>query len=341
LLLAVSLVAAGHRVALFERGTYCPRLDGAAFMRILKSPEHFALQLVSLEGVRADVFRKLAVLLGRKPEERGIRAVVDPLIRFCVDLPLYVQRSAELTSNARNVRAALSKARSPVDLLFSELPTACGMEPFRHGARPNAKRSNEFVERLDSAVTELRGCYPKLLETMRAELFQAIQVESRIALAERASALSFRVHEQQLKTFVLRLADEVLSDDPWTEALASAVLGKAPSRWLDHDVVVWGARLADLAAQFKRVEAAAFGSADSKRNAVRVSLTRVDGMEHAVIVDIDKLSDDQTTVIGTIERLALEAKLSLDQVAALLSLQSMKNLQNDVATDVKVERDIV
>jgi len=340
LLLAVSLVAAGHRVALFERGTYCPRLDGPAFMRILKSPEHFALQLVSLEGVRADVFRKLAVLLGRKPEERGIRAVVDPLIRFCVDLPFYVQRSGELTLRARNVRAALSKARSPVDLVFSELPTACGMEPFRHDARPNAKRSNEFVERLDAAVTELRGCYPKLLETMRAELFEAIGVKSRSALAERAAALSFRVHEQQLKTFVLRLADEVISDDPWTEALASAVLGKAPSRWLDHDVAMWGARLADLAAQFKRVEAAAFGSGDSKRNAVRVSLTRVDGKERAVIVDIDQLSDDQTTVIGTIERLAVEAELSLDQVAALLSLQSMKNVQNDVAADTKVERDI-
>lgn len=323
LLLAVSLVGAGHRVALFERGTYCPRLDGAAFMRILKSPELFAIQLVMLEGVRADVFRRLAALLNRPPDELGIRAVVDPLIRFGVDLPFHVQHSSALTPEARAVRRALSQARSPIDLVFVELPAACGIEPFGLDAKPDASRAGEFVNRLDAVVAELRGCYPKLLEGMRKELLGALRAPTREALVDRAAALGFRVREQHQRTFAMRLADAALPDDAWTEAIGGAVMGKPPARWLDHDVETWRARLADLTTQFARVEAVAFGDSGSKRSAVRVSLTRGDGQERAVIVEVDGLNDDQLTALGAIERLAFDANLGLDTVAALLSLKGL------------------
>lgn len=337
LLLALSLVAAGHRVALFERGTYCPRLDGAAFMRILKSPDHFALQLVSLEGVRAEVFRRLAVLLNRPATESGIRAVVDPLIRFGVDLPFHVQHSSNLTLEAQSVRRALAQARSPIDLVFAELPAACGIEPFGPETRADPDRAYEFVSRLDGAIAELRGCYPKLLENMRADLLRELDAPVRDLLSARASALAFRLREQQLRTFAMRLADTALPEDHWTEAIGGAVLGKPPARWLDNDVQIWRSRLADLAAQFRRVEAAAFGEGQSKRNAVRVSLTRADGEERAVVVEIDKLSEDQLTAVGAIERLASDAKLSLDTVAALLSMKGMHSEERQAEADRDAE----
>ncbi|MDP5278159.1 hypothetical protein Q9Q95_04420 [Sphingomonas sp. DG1-23] len=338
-LLAVTLVAAGHRVALFERGTYCPRIDGAAFMRILKSPEHFTLQLVSLEGIRAEVYRQLAELLGRGAEQPGIRAVVDPLIRFGVDLPFHAQSTAALSAEARAVRQALSRARSPVDLVFDDLPTACGVQPFAHEAAPDADRVDSFVRTLDAAVTELRGCYPKLLDQMREELLETLGAPDRATLTERAAALSFRLTEQHLRTFALRLADTGLSEEKWIEALGGAVLMKPPVRWLDHDVATWRSRLADIGSQFRRVEATAFGKTKVKRNAVRVSLTRIDGQERAVIVDIDGLSDHQTTVLGAIERMATEADLSLDTVAALLSLESMQKDKDVTIGKHEAERD--
>ncbi len=338
LLLATSLASAGHRVALFERGTYCTRLDGAAFMRMIKSPEHFALQWVSLEGVRADVFHRLAVLLGQPPEESGIRIVVDPLIRFGVDLPFHVQHSTALSQEAREVRKVLAKARSPIDLVFSELPAACGVEPFGQLAQANASHAKRFVTRLDAAVTELRGCYPKLLDSMRAELLAALDAAERGSLAERASTLAFRVREQQLRTFALRIADSALAEDPWTEAIGGAIIGKPPERWLDQDVDLWRSRLADLAGQFQRVEATAFGNVDSTRNAVRISLTRVDGGERSVIVDVGELTDDQVKAMGAIERMAADANLGLDKVAALLSLGGM-NEKDETAVKLTKRRD--
>lgn len=324
LLLAIILVAAGHRVALFERGTYCTKLDGAAFMRILKTPENFALQWVTLEGVRADVFHRLTVLLNRVPEESGLRLVVDPLIRFGVDLPFHVQHTSALGPQTKAVRRALSQARNPIDLIFTDLPVACGVEPFAPSARPDAERAAGFVSRLSDAVEQLRGCYRKLLEDMRSETLSIFGAADRAALAERASALGFRIKGQALRVFALRLADTAQSEDQWIEAIGGAVLGKPPVRWLDQDVDAWRSQVAELSAHLLRVEAAAFGEAETMRNAVRVSVTRVDGEERAVIVDIGQLDDVQAEAIGAIERLADGANLSLDTVAALLALEGMR-----------------
>lgn len=326
-------------MALFERGTYCTRLDGAAFMRILKAPEHFALQWVALEGVRADVFHRLALLLDQPPEESGIRLVVDPLIRFGVDLPFHVQHSSTLSPEARAVRQALSRSRSPIDLIFTELPKACGMEPFTPETKRDGEAASGFVAKLGDAIAELRSCYPRLLESMRDETLAALGAADRASLAERAAAVGFRVREQRLRTFAMRLADTGLAEDPWTEALGGGVLSKPPMRWLDHDVETWRSQMMELAGQFMRVEAAAFGDGESKRNAVRVALTRVDGQERAVIVDVDGLSESQTEAIGAIERLAAGADLSLDTVAAVLTLGLMKReTAEPKKTEVKRDR---
>jgi hypothetical protein len=323
LLLAVLLVAEGHRVALFERGTYCTKIDGAAFMRMLKAPEHFALQWVALEGVRADVFHRLSVLLDRHPQEGGIRLVVDPLIRFGAALPFYVQHSSALSPMAREVRRVLAQARSPIDLLFNELPAACGCEGFGLVDHSQAQNVDLYIDRLDNAIAELRGCYPKLLERMREDLLALLDAKDRGAAAERASSLLFKVREQQLRTFVLRLADAQLADDSWTEALGGALVGKPPVRWLDQDVDLWHQRLADLTGQFERVEAAAFGHGNSRPDAVRLAITRSDGHERATIVAVDTLDEGQTTIIQAIARMAAEAEITLEKLSAMLLVEAM------------------
>ena len=54
----------------------------------------------------------------------------------------------------------------------------------------------------------------------------------RADLQRRAVPLLFRIHEQNLKRFALRLN----VSESWYEALGCAVVGKPPSRWLASDV---------------------------------------------------------------------------------------------------------
>ena len=213
---------------------------------------------MELEGVRAEVFARMVKLLGRQEGTTGLMAVVEPLVRFGADLPLYVRHSVQLGPEAKAVLRELGSARSPVDLVFRQLPAACGCAEFVPEARDSGE-AEAFVGRLDQAVSELRACYPRLLEQMRDEVFIALAANTRADLAQRAGAIAFRLAEQRLRTFALRLADSGQADDAWTEALGGALLGKPPSRWLEQDVAVWHSRLDELAGLLLRAEAAAFG----------------------------------------------------------------------------------
>lgn len=326
LLLAAVLAANRHRVALFERGTYCPKLDGAAFMRILKSPELFELQWVSLEGIRADVFRRLATVVEGGDVEAGMLSVVTPLIRFAADLPYHVHRTAAIDPVAAAVRDALLSARSPVDLIFSGLPLACGVMPFDPGeSEGDRARVQHFIERLEGAIAELRGSYPALLTGMRAELAELTGAVGHVRgdLQRRAATVLFRVQEQTLRTFCLRLADEGLSDDAWIEALGGAVMGKPPTRWLTADVALWRARLDELASAFRRVEAACFAAGPCAREAVRLSLTHVDGREHAVVIDFADADEREDVFANSILRLIDESDFAVDRILAALSLKAV------------------
>lgn len=326
LLLGVVIVANRHRIALYERGTYCPKVDGQAFMRILKSPDHFDLQWVSLEGIRADVFHRLASIVEGGDIEAGVLSVVTPLVRFGADLPFHVQRSSSLSQIAASVRSALLSAMSPVDLIFKDLPHACGVLPFDLCQDVDKARASEFVERLEGAIAELRACYPSLLADMRSELYRLLDCprDNRAALRERANSIVFRIQEQALKTFALRIADTNLGEDAWIEALGGAIIGKPPMRWMSSDVALWRTRLDELASLFRRVEAAAFGAGNEVRDAVRLSLTHVDGREHAVVVDVSGARSEEDLFVRSIVRMVEESEYPFDRILAAFSLHTME-----------------
>lgn len=321
LLLAIVMVADRHRMALFERGTYCPKLDAQAFMRILKSPENFTIQWVALEGVRAEVYQRLAATLGGVDGEDGLMAIVAPLVRFGAGLSLHAQRSVEVSPNAARVRDAIMRARSPVDLVFTDLPTACGLEPFDGEGADGAARAAEYAERLAGAIGELERCYPSLLDRMRSEVGRALGADGdlRTSVADRAGPLVFRVKEQALRTFVQRLADRVLADDAWIEAMGGALVGKPPSRWLAQDVATWQGRLEEISATFLRLEATAFGSHPHQKGAVRLALTHIDGREHVSIVGVGEQSLEEELFTRSILHLIEKNGASIAQVVARLA----------------------
>lgn len=321
LLLATVLVANRHRIALFERGTYCPKLDAQAFMRILKGPEHFHLQWIALDGVRAEVYHRLAVALGDSSTEEGLLAVVAPMMKFVSALNLYVQRSDTLTRCARAVLDVLMRARSPIDLVFINLPIACGLPPFAQDAPVAAGAAARFADQLESAIAELQACYPSLLDRMRTDLGAALGIsgELRQEITARAGPTLFSVREQSMRTFVQRIADAVPGDDAWIEALGGALMGKPPSRWLSQDVAVWASRLADACASFLRMEAASFGTGAFHRNAIRLAVTHADGRERVEIVALEEDTPEQATflrsVVALIERNGMKPSLVLARLA--------------------------
>jgi hypothetical protein len=292
ILLAIVTAARGHEIAVYEHGTFLQRFGASDFLRLTKQPATFEFQLCKIIGERAQVFAQLARVFadkniaGRKPE---LLDVVRTLTIFAANLPEYSRRSDDLVQPARRVRDALVSAREPASLLFRDLPVACGLDPFAADRSADSEQVQKFVTRLREAMDDLRAAYPLLLERVRIRIARSTAGGStgadRSEIAQRARKVALAAREPRLQSFSRCLSDAALSDDAWVEAIGNFVVAKPPSRWVSADEVRAGDEIDVLGALFLRVETMNF-SADSvsDESAIRLELTRRDGLEAARIV---------------------------------------------------------
>lgn len=285
LLLGHVLALYREHIAVYERGTFVPRFDGGGFMRLTKTPGLIAFQWAKAEGVRAIVFNRLAEMLCASREPEGLLSVVTPLVQFGVALPFHTRMTQQLSPRAMRVRQVLISANSPIDILFRDLPEACGCAPFAQSDTADGNHVEEFVQRLHDAVEELGSAYTVFVDRLRQTLFTAMGAGDRATLAARASGLVVGLHDPQLRAFSQRLADRNGTEDNWIEAVAGAVVTKTPNRWLDADEARWQSMVQALAGQFARAESVSF-PIDGQGPAVRIGLTRAGGDEVMKVVSL-------------------------------------------------------
>lgn len=323
LLLGVVVAAHGHRVAVYEDGSFLPRVDGAAFQRLLKAPATFDLQWAAVTGVRATVFGRLAQAFAPNAAGGDLLDVVTPLVVFAAELPEYTRRTRDLEQDVTRTRDALLAAREPVNLLFRDLPAALDLPAFEAEGPVREDAVGTFVERLRDATERLRGAYPDLLGRLRASLARAMDLGEpidRAQLAARASRVALLAREARVRAFALRLADEQLGDDGWVEALASTVLSKPPRRWVPGDEVRCVDEFRVLAVTFRRLEAFRFaGNPAFSERTYRVGLTRVDGAE---LFDVVELTAQQEADVSNAVR-TLEERLPTERTLRLAALTQM------------------
>jgi len=295
LLIAVVLAAEEDDIAVYENGVFLQRVTGYEFQRLIKAPDTFTLQLCKIAGVRGTVFRALLTILGAEaaPEhEPTLLDVVRPLCVFASKLPQYSLKTRQVDDVAQAVRSALVEAREPATLLFSALPKACGFQPFLAAEQSDEARARAFAASLRTSIEELRTAYPRLLEAIRAELFDAFEFASsggvvRTRLADSAQTLMVRVTDIRLKGFCLRLTDRNLADTEWIEAMGSFVCSKPPAKWTDLDVEFFKSEVGRLAAMYRRVEATTFDkNAFRAAAAIRVAVTLPDGTDVSQVLHV-------------------------------------------------------
>ncbi|RVD44119.1 ATP-binding protein [Mesorhizobium sp. M4A.F.Ca.ET.020.02.1.1] len=321
LLLALILKIHGHELAVYEDGTFLARFGANEFLRLSKAPASFDIQYCSVEGVRSEVFARLAEVFAKGVQVRRpvLLDVVQELCQFAAKLPDFTRKSRTLSSMSMAVRDALLSAREPATLLFKDLPIACELAPFDLDGDEVYSDAERFVINLSSAVNDLQGAYSQLLERIVLRVAEAAGTQDlvfdRAALASRASRVSLAAREPRLRAFALRLRDPGLSDEAWAEALASFVVARPPSRWLPGDEARFGEEIGALAELFAKVEAAAFSMGGDRPNsdAVRLNLTLPDGTDLVKVVQDVRLSDKD--------------EVSLDALAGHLPRGDAKRIQ--------------
>jgi hypothetical protein len=316
ILLAVVAIDGEQEIAFYENGTFLRDVGKDAFLRMTKAPEKFAIQYCCIEGVRSELFNRLAQVLELSPSDgRNIELldVVRSLCQFVAQLPDYVRNTKRLNAASLGVRNVILEAREPVRMVFHDLPVSCGLKKFEVHKPTSSKEAQQFVLKLKESLEELRAAFLNLQARMARGVANEFGYGGetlsgyRRKIAARAESLLVQITENKMKAFAFRLVDEGLSEADWLESLGSFLALRPPSKWKDGDEDTFNRELETLAGRFKRAESLSFGRAVnmSGKTGLRIAVTQADGSERQEVIHVEPEEEK-------------ELKRMQDQISALI-----------------------
>ena len=314
IIVMAALLAREDEVAIYERGSFMPAWTPSHAERLLRSPDGFEVRQCHIDGVRRDVFQRLAgTLRSSAKRDPSLLDVVRGLVRFIAVLPPYARRTQHVSEQALGIREALVRAREPAQLVFNDLPAACGHTPFGISQSADRKRTSEFVETLQAGLREIQNTYPALLERACAALAHHLslpspQAELTAELRTRAGQIRELAVDPVLRSFVVRAADDALGQEDYLTSLLTQLADKPPVDWSDADEEQFQVRLARVARTFRGAESLLVGidGATDEQALVRLAVARRGGVERERVLplracDQSRISDLRNRILHVVK----------------------------------------
>lgn len=300
IIVGAALIAHEAEVALYEDGAFVPQLTVPIFERLIKEPGNYRIRRWRVTGVRSAVFLQLADMLGKQglPDHVGrqeVLEVVKPLLRFVRKLDKYTLNTRSLQPETIAVRDALLTAREPDQLLFTVLPTACGISPFESSRRDRGADVDRYRRALQGAVTELQQAYERLIAAVHASLTEAFGgtgtlAETRLTLTRRARTVRDVAHDPDLKNFVTRLTEDSGDDREWIESLASLLAGVPAYDWRDEDRARFDVALMQRVRRLRALEVLVSdtgrGAPDPDMHSIRLGITATAFADREIVLHV-------------------------------------------------------
>ena len=333
-LVVAALLARDSHVAVYERGSFVPAWTPSHAERLIRSPDGFEVRQCRIDGLRRDVLKRLAgTLLPSTACKPSLLGVVRGLVRFVAKLTPYGRRTLRISRRARDIRETLIRAREPAQLVFDELPAACGCSPFAGSPGDNPPRVDDFVGALEDGLHEIRDAYPALLARACAALANRLSLpgdrgELAAELRSRASQVGDAAVEPRLRSFVVRASDDALGPDDLLVSLLTQLADKPPPEWSDADEDQFEVRLAYVARAFRGAESLlvdANGAAGGQA-LLRLAVARRGRPEHERVLplraaDENRIAALRDRILDTVTRPGAEAAaFDNDQALAALAL---------------------
>ena len=331
-IVVAALLARDDDVAVYERGSFMPAWTPSHAERLLRSADGFEVRRCRIEGLRQSVFTRLAKMWplssGRKPE---LLDVVRGLVRFVATLTPYARRTLRISERARSIREVLVRAREPAQLVFDELPEACGCPPFDVDQAGAPQRVDDFVGTLEAGLGEIRNAYPALIERACAVLADDLSLPKTPAdlaaeLRRRAGHLEDVAVDPMLKSFVLRAADEALAPDDLIVSLLTQLASKPPHEWSDADEDYFQVRAAHVVRAFRTAESLMVvgDGADGGQGLLRLAVARRGHPERDRVLPLRPADEAQVAALR--DRLLKAVRENGSKTAAYESDQALAAL---------------
>ncbi len=306
LLLIAAFMLHGRRdVALMERNSFQPEVTPAHFMRLAKNPSNFALRHVGGDGPRQHLLVRLAGEIEVFPADRrpdpSVKPVVEALYRWFGRLSQFALETTTVSPLAQSVRTVLRKAKDPIEVLFDQLPKACGI-------RSRAIEDPQvFLETLNGALLELDEAEPKVRRVASASLAGAFGVFTTAAVRALIAA-DYGPHRDKLtdyamRQFVDRALGSDLADDKWLDGLAGLLITRRIENWDDTSLDAFSFKVREMADRLARWLFLVRRAAAASMDMASVHIVTTTGQERVVLVRSETIATETTVVENAVREM--------------------------------------
>jgi hypothetical protein len=250
-------LALNKEIALCQQGQFVPFMTQEILEGLLKDPEAYTLQRFQLDSVQRALYRVYAtVLRGESADNESLVTLLQPLAKMMLSLPDYTKHTQKrLSREAIAVRDLFFAAKTPVQLIFTDLPNACGVT-FNAGQDIDRQLAL-FAEKLRALLIELQVAYHGLLSDFIELVRTTFSLDKSLLLHELRETLrgrcrglqSLTIDQQGLKAFLGRIGDPFGDDTQWVISVATFLARKPPEKWTDDDVEAAQYRLREFASR--------------------------------------------------------------------------------------------
>ena len=284
LLIAAYMLRHRGSIALMERGSFQPEITRAHFMRLAKSPKHFALRRIgAIENteVLGSLVKGLSIWADERPGT-DVKEVVAALYRWWGRLSEFARSTRTVGPTAQSVRTVLRKAKEPIELMLDQLPRAC------KAVGTDGIDVERYTLQLDVALTELGDALPTLRSQVEVSVLHAFGTRN-LGELRRQVALDYEDHRLELGSYELRaFVDRALKDDvddeAWMDGVAGLVVGKRLEGWDDTLVDHFGFEIRGMAQKLSRRLALIREGNARAAPVTAIHLTTCDGKERSLFL---------------------------------------------------------
>ena len=305
-----------NRMAVYEHGTYVPRLSADLAERLVKNPGGFEIKHFRSTPSRQRLVSATAVRLGLKPGATMLN-IVGHLVTTVNMLPSCIKTTKKLSRRTLAVRNAILDAREPDTLLFESIPNA--LEIGTLGIAIHEEKINTFAKHLTRSANDLQGAFGKVMRQSETKLLNATMTKSKEELARMAATILPSVSEQKMKVFLGAVAADIPDKESWINYVALTLTDVPPADWKDEHRTMFDNGLLDMADKFKRLVALNIAKVSGLEESTRqVTITDTSGHEDYYLSSGSMPSSPQARKIAS--------KMVSDRKSGLLTDDDLKDL---------------
>ncbi len=305
-------------IALYEHGTFVPKLRPDIAERMTKNPEHFEVKYFRQTAARRALLEKVARDLD-VTTGTSLLDVVGHLVRLVSVLPPHIKSTKKFDENTISVRNSILDAREPDTLLFESLPTALKCK-----SDMNKKEIAKFSKNLVKSASNLQNGMQNMFDEIKNMLYKYTGVTDRVNLSKAAKAIERGVTDHKTKVFLGAIsADTLEKEENWLNYIAMSLTDVPPADWKDDQREMFSNELQIMAIKFKRLAGIYFAgmSNSMRRTSFHVAITRADGTErHDIVTPDPEKSEVNKEIIAQLKRVAKQKGLTKSDLLNIIAI---------------------